>query len=146
MLTRNKSNNVARVVRVSDNAKGAKTGARSTGKSKRGSRSATANLPVQKDTLSEVNEMEIDTPYHPPDLSLSKRALSVANMSVSSNSSSQRCALHEKEPENPIPLKAALELLPKSFDGDNMSVNRFINFIAFMREILLPREIDNFYS
>ena len=50
-------------------------------------------------------------------------------------------ALPATEPENPVAFKAALEFIPKNFDGRNMPVNRFIN-IVYLLKILLHRRID----
>lgn len=45
-----------------------------------------------------------------------------------------------KEPENPIPFKAALEFLPKSFDGSNISVSRFISDCLFARDSIAAKD------
>ena len=44
------------------------------------------------------------------------------------------------EPENPIPFKAALEFIPKSFDGYNLPVSRFINDCIYARNSIASRD------
>ena len=44
------------------------------------------------------------------------------------------------EPENPIPFKAALEFIPKSFDGYNLPVSRFINDCIYARNSIAARD------
>ena len=55
------------------------------------------------------------------------------NDSISSSATSSGIYLTPVEPEDPIPFKAALEFLPKFFDGQNMPVRRFINDCLYAR-------------
>ena len=49
-------------------------------------------------------------------------------------------SLPDGEPENPIPFRAALEFIPKSFDGENMPVGRFINDCLFARDSIAAKD------
>lgn len=58
----------------------------------------------------------------------------------SSAGSSGMFALPEREPEDPFSFKAALEFLPKNFDGENMPVSRFISDCLFARDSIVARD------
>ena len=46
----------------------------------------------------------------------------------------------DEEPENPIPFWAALEFIPKSSDGENMPLGRFINDCLFARDSIAAKD------
>ena len=46
----------------------------------------------------------------------------------------------DEEPENLIPLRAALEFIPKSLDGENMPVGRLINYCLFARDSIAAKD------
>ena len=54
--------------------------------------------------------------------------------------SSGMFSLPDGEPENPIPFRAALEFIPKSFDGEKMPVGRFINDCLFARDSITAKD------
>ena len=60
--------------------------------------------------------------------------------SLSAGSSSSAIFALREEPENPIPFKAALEFLPKYFDGQNMPVSRFLNDCIYARNSIAAKE------
>ena len=45
-----------------------------------------------------------------------------------------------KEPDNPIPFKAALEFLPKKFNGENMPIGRFVSDCLFARDSIAAKD------
>ena len=49
-------------------------------------------------------------------------------------------SLTDREPENPIPFRAALKFIPKHFDGENMPVGRFINDCIFARDSIAVKD------
>lgn len=58
----------------------------------------------------------------------------------SSGGSSGMFVTPREEPENPISFKAALEFLPKVFDGENMPVGRFVSDCLFARNSIASKD------
>ena len=94
---------------------------------------------LRDDSTSRVESLEnvvevVNRPMYSPGTSLVTSVLppTVIQHGESSGQSSRVLntgifAFPEKEPEHPIPFKTALEFLPKTFDGRNVPINRFIN-------------------
>ena len=62
------------------------------------------------------------------------------SISTGATSMSGLFSLPPHEPENPIPFRAALEFIPKSFDGYNLPVSRFINDCIYARNSIAAKD------
>ena len=54
-------------------------------------------------------------------------------------------ALPEQEPENPISLKSPLEFIPKTFDGNNVPVSRFVRDCIYARNLIGAKNRQNLF-
>ena len=79
-------------------------------------------------------------PYETPIERISAHASNSADGGSVGATSSGMFSPPDEEPENPIPFRAALEFIPKSFDGENMPVGRFINDCLFARDSIASKD------
>ena len=85
-------------------------------------------------------ECRLTVPYEAPVQLIPAHALSSADCGSVGATSSGMFSLPDGEPENPIPFRAALEFIPKSFDNKNMLVGRFINDCLFARDSIAAKD------
>lgn len=107
---------------------------------------------LRDDSTSRVESLEnvvevVNRPMYSPGTSLVTSVLppTVIQHGESSGQSSRVLntgifAFPEKEPEHPIPFKTALEFLPKTFDGRNVPINRFINDCIYARNSIAAKD------
>ena len=103
-----------------------------------------SNIIVPSSQSSNINHDNVPNSsvsvYRAPAQPSTVRATSCDGCLSSGTSVSTIFALPESEPENPISFKAALEFLPKTFDGENMSVGRFVNDCLFARNSIAAKD------
>ena len=105
--------------------------------------SQSSGAPINSRIFNEDVEYTVRNPvsiYRPPVQQHAPRSSGSDGSGSTGTCGSKMFAPPEKEPENPIPFKAALEFLPKHFDGENMSVGRFISDCLAARDSIATKD------